>query len=1039
MLYAQTKAIDSGATKAQIFVGRRSLVVDIFPVKSDKWFVRRLWDVIRKRGAMDTLMSDSAKVQISEKVKDILRYMCIKDWQSEPGFQHQNFCERRYQNVKHNTQNLMNKMNLPGFMWLLTITYVAFVMNHTAVESLDWRTPIEVLTGNTPDISPILQFKFFEDVYYADLTASNTIGADDEKAGWFVGFAENVGHSMTYKVLCKESLMVLHKSCLRRATEGRNKRADERAAIYLASRGFAPNGLTLTPSSDPGEPLTIKHTAFAFIDSDRAAHNAPMPTFDPHSLIGRSYLTFPDEDNQRLRARIVGVSGEDSTTVNPAPGDPPDHRSHPDVLKLRCIIGQGEKSYEELVDYNEIMNLLEEENDPAKTGLWQFEEIIDHEGPLRKGMPRWDHCMWNVKVRWSDGSETWQPLSWMKNSDPVTLALYGEQHGLLDTHGWKTLKRWVKNKKQTLRYVNQAKLRSFRTSPVYKYGFQVPRNHAEAVRIDTENGNTKWQDAEAMELAQIDEYETFDDRGETRTPPEGYKKIRVHMVYDIKHDGRHKARLVADGQLTEVPLDSVYSSVVSLRAIRMVTFLAELNDLDLWGTDVGNAYLESYTKEKLYIIAGDEFGDRKGHLLVIVRAIYGLRSSGARWHDRFFDVLKEMGWTPCKLEKDVWLKRVGDHYEYIATYVDDLLIASKNPKAITDELMERFKFKLKGTGPLTFHLGCDYFRDEEGTLCVSPRKYIGRFLDSFKRLFGHEPCKKYKSPLEPNDHPELDTSDELPMEDIKVYQSLIGGFQWSVSLGRADMAVSVNTMSTFRTAPRQGHLHRLKRMCGYLAAHKSAAIRIRTEKPDYSAIPIPEYDWERIYEGNEEAIPDDIPVPLGKSVITTTYIDANLQHCLATGRAITGIMHLLNKTPIDTFSKKQTTVETATYGSEFAAARVAVDQVIDIRNTLRYLGVPIDGRAYMFGDNESVVTSSTVPHSKLNKRHNALSYHRVREAIAAKIAVFTHIPGEINPADILSKHWMHCKIWKMLQAVLFWPGDTAELLDESVGTASKAE
>ena len=107
-----------------------------------------------------------------------------------------------------------------------------------------------------------------------------------------------------------------------------------------------------------------------------------------------------------------------------------------------------------------------------------------------------------------------------------------------------------------------------------------------------------------------------------------------------------------------------------------------------------------------------------------------------------------------------------------------------------------------------------------------------------------------------------------------------------------------------------------------------------------------------------------------------------------------------------------------------------MDQIIDLRFTLRYLGVPLDGQAYAFGDNESVVTSSTVPHSKLNKRHNALSYHRVREAIAAKILAFVHIPGKQNPSDVLSKHWAHCHVWSMLQALLFYPGDTADLLDE---------
>ena len=86
----------------------------------------------------------------------------------------------------------------------------------------------------------------------------------------------------------------------------------------------------------------------------------------------------------------------------------------------------------------------------------------------------------------------------------------------------------------------------------------------------------------------------------------------------------------------------------------------------------------------------------------------------------------------------------------------------------------------------------------------------------------------------------------------------------------------------------------------------------------------------------------------------------------------------------DRYSKRQATVENATYGSEFVAAKTATEQVVDLRQTLRYLGVPIKSKAYMFGDNKSVVTSSMVPHSLLSKRHNILSYHRVREAIAPK-------------------------------------------------------
>jgi hypothetical protein len=113
----------------------------------------------------------------------------------------------------------------------------------------------------------------------------------------------------------------------------------------------------------------------------------------------------------------------------------------------------------------------------------------------------------------------------------------------------------------------------------------------------------------------------------------------------------------------------------------------------------------------------------------------------------------------------------------------------------------------------------------------------------------------------------------------------------------------------------------------------------------------------------------------------------------------------LNKTVVEWFTKKQGTVETATYGSEFVATRTGTEQVMDLRNTLRYfLGVAITA-SVMFGDNKSVVDSSMIPHSQLNKRHTALSYHQVRKAICADIFKFYHIYGTKNPSDVLSKHW----------------------------------
>ena len=132
-----------------------------------------------------------------------------------------------------------------------------------------------------------------------------------------------------------------------------------------------------------------------------------------------------------------------------------------------------------------------------------------------------------------------------------------------------------------------------------------------------------------------------------------------------------------------------------------------------------------------------------------------------------------------------------------------------------------------------------------------------------------------------------------------------------------------------------------------------------------------------MYGDTKEALPHDVPIALGKPVIMTHYVDANLYHDIITGRSVTGILHFLNKTLIDWFSKKQTTSETATDGSEFVAARTCAEQIIDLRTTLRYLGVTIIGFSYMFGDKESVVLSS-MNFTKLHKGHNKLSFNRVR-------------------------------------------------------------
>ena len=1089
-IFANTPAICTGGQKmAQIFIGRKSLVIDVYGMSHKDEFVNTFEDVIRDRGAPDKLTCDGDAVQMSERVKEILRALCIDDWQSERGYSHQNFAENRWKHMKRNLNWYMNWRNVPSECWLLCLQWISDVMNHTAEKSLGWRPPLEVLTGQTVDISICLVFIFWDVVYvprYKDHDYSGQPGENksSEIRGRFVGFAWHVGHQLTFKILTDDTNKIICRSRVRLAKEGvnnlkldveagaiperiyvRSKRDDEGDKVKLPTIDMNMNPFDLPDAIDEGEsppdllddeaeipkspmdepPLKeMPEVETVNEDDDNiAVHQKDPPPqgtstaedpmklnkklmkaanpvdagLPPEEMIDRTFLMPEAEDGTRVRAKILERVDQ---FKNGAMQDPA-------MAKFRCLVNN---EYEEVVAYNEIVDFIEQ--DQTWDGIWKFREILRHEGPLKPSDERYKGCKYNVLVEWETGEITWEPITrnygkeGLYVHDRVSLAIYADKHGLLDTPGWKLpgLKKIAKTQKRLVRAANQAKLHSFRTKPIYMYGFQVPRNHEQAMELDARNGNTKWRDSEILELSQIDDYDTFLNKGRGYIPGPDYKKIRVHIVYAVKHDGRHKSRLVAGGHLTDTPIDSVYSSVVSLRGIRILTFIAELNDCEVWATDIGNAYLESFTKEKVYIIAGPEFGDREGCTLIISKALYGLKSSGLRWHERFADVLRSMEFFPSKAEPDIWMRDRGDHYEFIAVYVDDLLIVSKKAMAIIEELEKVHAFKLKGTGTVTFHLGCDFFRDDEGTLCYAPRKYIEKVLTNYQRIFGCAP-RKATSPLVKGDHPELDTTELLDLEQQKIYQSLIGSLQWAIQIGRFDICTAVMTLSRFRAAPRKGHLERVQRICGYLSKMRHGVVRIRTEEPDYSAIPEKKYDWEyTCYHGAKEPTPDDAPPPKGKSVMLTAYVDANLYHDLVSGRSVTGVLHLANKTPIDWFSKLQATVETATFGSEYVAARTATEQIIDLRNTFRYLGVRVDRPTMLFGDNESVVNSASVPHSKLAKRHNALSYHRTREGVAAGIIRFHHIPGSTNPADILSKHWCYTSVWPMLQPLLFWMGDT---------------
>jgi len=304
-------------------------------------------------------------------------------------------------------------------------------------------------------------------------------------------------------------------------------------------------------------------------------------------LVGHTFLLEPQEDSQQFCARIVKAIEDHEENLNQDPA----------CMTFLCSI--NDDALEDVMSYNDILAHIQ--HDEASDIVWKFCCITAHKGPLKQNHPNYKGSTYNVMIEWENGEITSAPLSIIAADDPVTCAIYAWENNLLEQEGWKWFKGIAKHEKKLLWLANQAKLHSYHTAPKYKYGYEVPRDFTHAVQIDAKCGNTKWQEATKLKQQSQDEYTTFEDKGYKADPPKGYKKIRVHLVFDAKHDGRHKACLVADGHLTDIPLKSVYSGVVSLCSLCLVLFLAELNQLETWATDIGNAYLEADTREKVYI------------------------------------------------------------------------------------------------------------------------------------------------------------------------------------------------------------------------------------------------------------------------------------------------------------------------------------------------------------------------------------------------------------------------------------------------------
>lgn len=629
---------------------------------------------------------------------------------------------------------------------------------------------------------------------------------------------------------------------------------------------------------------------------------------------------------------------------------------------------------------------------------------------------------WFLLVQWRDGSASWEKLSDMKASNPVEVAEYAVANRLTEEPAFKW---WVSHViKRRDRIISKVKSRYWKTT--HKFGIRLPKSVKEALEIDRTTNTDLWRKAINKEMSKVKVAWTAHDspspqevrQGKTSSFV-GFQEIKCHMVFDIKMDFTRKARFVAGGHATETPTSMTYSSVVSRDSVRLAFLIAALNNIDIMSVDLENAFIQAPCREKVWFEGGIETGEDRGKVCVVVRSLYGLKSAGAAFRSSLAQALQDLGYQSTKADPDVWIRkaaRVDGHpyYEMLFVYVDDILALSQHAEAAIKEITQFFTAKEGSMKPPELYLGANISKmqtpDGREIWTTSPKTYVQNSIKVVQQLLdedgeGYVLKSNIKNPFPTGYKPEIDVTDELTPNLASRYMQLVGILRWAVEIGRIDIFLEVSLLSQYQVNPRLGHLEAAYHIFGYLKKHPDmgrlgfdpVAPNIQEKYFHHGA------NWKEFYGDVEEELPPNMPEPRGHPVSVSAFVDANHAGNVVTRRSHSGILLFVQNAPIVWYSKRQNTVEAATFGSELVALRICKELIVALRYKLRMFGVPVEGPANVFCDNRGVVKNVSIPESTLAKKHNAINYHVVREAVAAGILRVGKEDGQTNLADLLTK------------------------------------
>lgn len=550
------------------------------------------------------------------------------------------------------------KKQVPSRLWCYGVEYAA--QTQVLLPRDGEKSPHEETLGDTPDLSEMVDFGFYDLVWYWRGNHPS-IGDDSKDLGRYLGISKKVGTGMCYFILTRDG-KVISESSVQHVTEEDMRSEAMQAKVEEFNRTVNEklddeNYQVKTKEGentidDPNH--TLRHLANLAGDNVTGNGN-PDDVQAAYSTNVEDNLNGDSDEFEQLDTLIgatIKKEGPEGVIYGKVTRRSRDDRGkgigtankNPLLDTREYDVEYADGTYMKQQANTIAENIFAQTDDEGRESLL-LDEIYGHRKdgnaiPLSNGFNQDKYgnkkrkvttAGWHIKIRWTDGSTDELPLSVVKESNPVQLAEYAVTAGISEepAFAW-WIKHAFRSRDRIIKRARQIKKASKYWRTKSKFGIELPHSVEEALRLDTKNKNHFWRDALRKEMGNV---QVAFRKHEDHTPDEvregkaksltGFIEIQCHIIFDIKLDFTRKARFVAGGHLTEAPACMTYSSVVSRESVRLAFLIAALNDLEVSACDIGNAYLNAPCREKVWYEAGLEWGEAgEGAVMVIERALY---------------------------------------------------------------------------------------------------------------------------------------------------------------------------------------------------------------------------------------------------------------------------------------------------------------------------------------------------------------------------------------------------------------------------------